>query len=43
MTVQEYLSVFNSNDKFDIELYAINENAEMNAILRIGESYQKNG
>lgn len=28
MTVQEYLSVFTENDKFDIELYEINENVE---------------
>ena len=28
MTVQEFLSVFNGNGKFNIELYEINENVE---------------
>ena len=28
MTVQELLSVFNGNGKFNIELYEINENVE---------------
>lgn len=28
MTVKEFLSVFNVNGKFDIELYEINENVE---------------